>query len=189
MKKKQLRADILQKRDALTEHERTRLSQCIINNLFTLPEYQQAETLFCYVSFASEVETYSLMQQAWKAGKKIAVPRIENAQQIQFYLIENLTQLHKNRLGIAEPAAIAANCCIPDNKTLIVVPGLVFDSHHHRIGYGKGHYDRYLAQYSEGTTCGLCFSFQYIARLPEEEHDKALDIVVTETKCHIKQNK
>jgi len=62
---------------------------------------------------------------------------------------------------------------------VILVPGLAFDRRGHRLGYGRGYYDRALAACPEALRIGLCHSFQVVEALPEEAHDQPVDHLVT----------
>ena len=61
---------------------------------------------------------------------------------------------------------------------LIIVPGMAFDNSGHRLGRGKGFYDRFLAQHPDVYTIGLCFDFQYFDKIPSESFDKKVDEVI-----------
>jgi 5,10-methenyltetrahydrofolate synthetase len=63
---------------------------------------------------------------------------------------------------------------------VIIVPMLGFDEHLHRIGYGGGYYDRFLATQEQAQKIGLCFELCQVKQIPSEAHDIPLDIIVTE---------
>jgi 5-formyltetrahydrofolate cyclo-ligase len=65
---------------------------------------------------------------------------------------------------------------VPD---VIVVPGVAFDRRGHRLGYGRGYYDRALAACPTARRVGLCHAFQLVEALPEEAHDEPVDYLVT----------
>ena len=82
--------------------------------------------------------------------------------------------------GIEEPI-LESETRILKEKAVILMPGLVFDRKKHRIGYGGGYYDRYLAGHTEHITAALCYAFQIIEEnLPWEEHDILPDYIITE---------
>ena len=66
------------------------------------------------------------------------------------------------------------------NIDLVLVPGIVFDHEGHRIGYGFGHYDKFLRKVPKATKIGLAFDFQVVDKIPREMHDVPVDMVVTE---------
>ena len=71
---------------------------------------------------------------------------------------------------------------IPDNFDVIIVPMLGFDERLHRIGYGGGYYDRFLAEQPKAIKIGVCYESGFIRDLPTEDHDIPMDIIVTEEK-------
>ncbi len=82
--------------------------------------------------------------------------------------------------AIAEPETISPDCVLT-NTALILMPGLLFDTQRHRLGYGGGYYDKYLSAHTEHRTAALCYDFQVIDHtLPYEEHDRLPDYLVTE---------
>ena len=60
---------------------------------------------------------------------------------------------------------------------LAVIPGMAFDRCHHRLGRGKGYYDRFLSQPALAGVrkVGLCFDFQLLPTIPHEPHDQMVD--------------
>ena len=87
--------------------------------------------------------------------------------------------LQINKFGILQPIKTKPN--VPD---IMLVPLLVFDSDKHRLGYGKGFYDRYLNKYLKKfkniVTIGVAFSFQKYHKLPINKKDVKLNYILTE---------
>ncbi len=83
------------------------------------------------------------------------------------------------------------NTTVPDHDEavsmsdleVVVVPGIVYDKNHYRIGYGKGYYDSFLSKY-EGLKIGVCFDLFVIDSIPVETHDIAVDLVVTDQRIY-----
>ena len=67
-----------------------------------------------------------------------------------------------------------------DLYDLIIVPLVAFDDRLHRLGFGGGWYDRFLANQPGAIKLGLAYEAQRVRRLPDEPHDVRLDVVVTE---------
>lgn len=90
--------------------------------------------------------------------------------------------------GFPEPSADAPRAEL-DAIDLVIVPGLAFDPRGHRIGYGAGFYDRYLAPLSRpagaarARAVGVCFDFQVLAEIPTSPEDVAVAVVVTEKRA------
>ena len=145
----------------------------IREKLFALPEFQRSRTILFYASFGGEVETFEMIKQAQKLGKKIALPTvIKHQKKIVPVLVEDLeTGLTVGSFGIKEPK----DTLLPlelKKIDMVIVPGVAFDKHHHRLGRGAGYYDRFLCQFpTETSIVGLAYDFQLVDRLPPQIHD------------------
>lgn len=97
-----------------------------------------------------------------------------------FYDAKSSTCLEKGSFGILEPCTSGAGY-LADEADLVIVPGVAFDMRGHRLGFGKGFYDRCLASLSEKTVlAGLCHDFQLLDHLPSEEHDIRMHYIITD---------
>ncbi len=183
--KQDIRKQMLCARDRLTESERETYSDRITRRVVSHPLFEQAEEIWCYVSFQTEVCTDQILRAARKAGKKTAVPKVTGKRKMEFYYIESLDDLKPGAFGILEPkeSAKAAYCCRRENDILILVPGVSFDLSGRRIGYGGGFYDAYLQKAGEVHTIGLAFEVQMTDQIPAEAHDIRMEYVMTEKRC------
>lgn len=135
-------------RDALSADRRARYSGQILKNVTEHACYREAQTLLVYVSFRSEAATLPLIRKALAEEKAVYVPRVAG-REMDFFRIAALSDLEEGYRGILEPKAHITDMYTPfasAGKTLFCMPGAVFDRAHHRIGYGGGFYDRYLAR-------------------------------------------
>lgn len=188
--KKALRKQILSVRNGMPPALREEKSCIIIQTLTDMELYRKAETLLAYVDYQSEVITTHLIQQALQEGKQVFVPKVLG-DEMEFYRITNMGSLAEGYKGIREPAGGQLFSMIASrlqgkaaNIPLMLMPGAVFDEAGHRIGYGKGFYDRYLKRLMEKDipvhTLALCFACQMLAKIPYEEHDIRAEMVLTE---------
>ena len=169
----------MHQRNNISEPEIIKLSEKICGCIIQLSEYLECESLFCYQSFSSEVDTKLLIQHAWDIGKKVAIPKVAGKNKMDFCFIEKGQLLKENCYGILEPIS-ESGLAFPDEKTMFIIPGLVFDKNGYRIGYGAGYYDFYLAEYKPLATIGICFDFQVIDNVYPDLHDIPVSKVVTE---------
>lgn len=178
--KKELRKKMRAKRDALTEAQVIEKSQKILKNLLGTTEYKNAKKIFCYVSFEKEVDTFSIIRQAFSDGKEVAVPRV-NGNQMEFYKIRSVEELQPGYYGILEPVTDVIE---KELEGIIIIPGLVFDMQCNRIGYGGGFYDRYLNAHTDHALIkiALAYEFQMVSKIETEEHDQKMDRIVTPAK-------
>lgn len=174
-----LRAAALRVRDAVSPEVKCAADREIFRLVTALPEYASARLLLCYVSVRSEPDTVRLIEQALRGGKTVAVPRCGEDGTMAFYAVRTLAGLRAGRFGIPEPPP-EIRVPVDPRGGLCIVPGLRFDAHGNRLGYGKGFYDRFLAE-RPGIAAGICYDRLFSEQpLPCEPHDTAVGIVVTE---------
>ncbi len=193
--KYKLRKEVLKKRIALTEKEIKEKSLIIKERLFHLKEFKNAELIMFYFNFKNEVATWEMMEEAISLGKKVALPKTSMRGGIKPYLIFNLKEdLVPGLFGIPEPKAGAEKEVNPHEIDMVIVPGIVFDRYGHRVGFGRGFYDRFLrsispqAGESEATSrpfrVGLGFELQIVDTIPADSYDERVDMVITETRIY-----
>ena len=175
MDKKELRRTIRERKRAMTEEEIVSRSEKL-GVLFSQSEaYKAAKTIYGYLPYNQEVRTVPMLEQALKDGKRVAVPKVYG-DEMKFLYLDDLTQVSKGYAGIPEPIVDGP---VADDKTaLVLMPGLAFDPAGHRIGYGGGFYDKFLAAEPNHPTLALCYEFQMLPELHTEEHDIPVDTVL-----------
>ncbi|MEI6206456.1 MAG: 5-formyltetrahydrofolate cyclo-ligase [Desulfuromonadales bacterium] len=180
MPKRLLRSQLLAARRALSHDEWLTSSQSAQCNLLSLQEYSQAGCVALYAAVHKEVDTAGIVTAAFESGKRVLYPALCGKQMV-FRQIEAPDTLQEGAFGIPEPcpACIAHKA---DEADLIVVPGVVFDLSGHRIGYGKGYYDRFLMHLGTKTRLvGFCHDFQLIdGAIPADHHDIRMEIIITD---------
>lgn len=175
MDKKELRRTIRERKRAMTEEEIIARSEAL-GVLFAQSEaYKAAKTIYGYLPYNQEVRTVPMLEQALKDGKRVAVPKVYD-DEMKFLYLDDLTKVEKGYAGIPEP--IADEPVADDETALVLMPGLAFDPQGHRIGYGGGFYDRFLAAEPNHPTLALCYEFQMLPELHTEEHDIPVDTVL-----------
>jgi 5-formyltetrahydrofolate cyclo-ligase len=178
MDKSALRTAALLRRDALVDRERRSAAICAL--VVASPSYAAARAIHCYLPMRSEVDTRPLIADALAHGKRVAVPIVvAKAPDLAHAWLESLAAdaLTAGVFGTFNPRDLRP--AAPGDWDLVIVPLLAFDRRGHRLGYGKGYYDRLLAA-SPVTTIGVGFAAQEIDALPAKAHDIALDWVITE---------
>jgi 5-formyltetrahydrofolate cyclo-ligase len=183
--KGRLRREMRARRDALSLEERRERSGRIFRRLSALPLFQGADLILFYASFGSEVETWEMMKASQAYGKRIALPRVEEASGDLLALeVKDLGQdLSPGYKAIPEPKRMGSRRVQGDEISLILVPGLAFDGRGYRLGYGKGYYDRFLSGLSRNIpAAGLAFDFQIVESLPVSSADFCLNLIVTENR-------
>ena len=90
--KKAIRKQVYAARKACTDEKVEADSRRITENILSLPEYKQAERILVYADYNHEVMTGFLIEEAWKAGKQVAVPKVVGKDMV-FYLLTDFDQL------------------------------------------------------------------------------------------------
>ncbi|WP_107924596.1 5-formyltetrahydrofolate cyclo-ligase [Lysinibacillus parviboronicapiens] len=147
------------------------------------PYIIEAKTIGLTISNKPEVDTIHLIEALWQLGKKVAVPKCNpKTREMSFYVIESFAQLETVYMHLREPIPEISEFVDANEIDIILVPGVVFDTHGYRVGYGGGYYDRYLVNYTKGKLMSLLFDEQLRASVPKAPHDCPVDIIVTPTK-------
>jgi 5-formyltetrahydrofolate cyclo-ligase len=186
LNKTELRAQAGRLRDGLPAAEKEKLDAAIIANFLRWDVYKRARTIFCYVSFRSEVDTSPILRHALAHGKTITVPKVDPAtKSMRAYSICNPEkELGPGCYGILEPLA---GCAEVDGTGLdiVIAPGLAFTRRGDRLGYGGGYYDRFLrlinSKNKKVTVCSLVYERLVYNFLPVKENDVPVDYLITET--------
>ena len=175
MNKIELRSHIRSLKRQMTEEQITEKSK-VLCSLFTATDaYRNAKTIYGYMSYNQEVRTLPILEQALRDGKRVAIPKCYG-DEMRFIYMNDLSLVEKSNCGIPEP--VADGPVADDETALVLMPGLVFDPHGHRIGYGGGFYDKFLAAEPDHPTVALCFDFQVLPHLDTEKFDIPVDQVL-----------
>ncbi len=155
-------------------------SEVIRERLMHLEALRDALSVFVYVSTRREVDTRKLIGHLLHTGKHVCVPRLDEVGHMHAHLIHNLDDLIPDAPGQFSIPVPPANAPIEHHPDVALVPGLAFTHTGHRLGFGAGHYDRYLADHPDTLTVGLCYDWQLIDTFPAEPHDHPMDWLVTD---------
>lgn len=178
--KESIRKTVLSRRKTLTVDEMKKKSSAICEKLLSLPEFQESKHIYVYMDFKKEVMTREFIKKAWALGKTVAVPKVQG-DEMEFYWLTSFAQLEPGYFGISEPSYGDMAC---DEDAFILVPGVAFDVQRHRIGYGRGFYDRYLAKYPQLRSAAVAYDLQVFEEIPHEELDICPGVLVTESKIY-----
>lgn len=184
--KKQFRKEMLGRRDLLSSEKRNVWDEERNRLIQGMKEYEGAKLLLFYVSYRSEADTRYLLRQALKAGRDIAVPKVEGTE-LLFYRIIDMTQLVSGYRGILEPdvgrAKLISEAELQEyvaGQAILFVPGCAFDRRGGRMGYGGGFYDRFISRYPNLLKVAFSYEEQIVERVPAQEHDRRVDLIITE---------
>lgn len=178
--KRELRAQMKEIRHSMQVDLKKQKDTTILERLISLPEYQTAKLVLTYVSTAIEVDTTALIRRAISDGKRVAVPYcIPGKVDMLFCEITSLDDLAPGTFGVLEPDPEKQLVLTQFPDSICILPGLAFDLHGYRLGYGKGYYDRFLSRY-KGVNIGVCYNACLKTTLPHGRYDRTAAILVTE---------
>lgn len=177
--KARLRREIRERLKTLPEQQRAEASREICCRLRAQPFWQAAGAILFYAPLPAEPDIWPLLLESLEPGKMVCLPRY--SPQTGTYwparISNPLNDLTLGPLGTREPSARCELVPLA-HVDLVLVPGLAFDRQGHRLGRGKGHYDRMLAGF-DGLTCGVAFEEQVVESIPSRDHDIAVRALVT----------
>ena len=179
MDKKELRRYIREQKRHFTSQQLGEMSLSIMSSVLTHPRIQEADTILMYHSLPDEVDTHSALDQLLAMGKKVLLPKVVSDTEMTIHEYTGADSLQPSEpYGILEPTTpelSIINCQL----SIAIVPGMAFDKQRHRLGRGKGYYDRFLSQIPNIYKIGVCFPFQMLESIPSESTDVVMDEVIT----------
>lgn len=177
-----IRRAMIQRRAAADPVWRAEASSRILALALDLPVYSRARSVCAFIGSRDEVQTAPLISSLIQFKGFAIVPCVMDDGMLTLYRVRDFPEgFRPGAFGILEPDhRLRREPMPPDDLDLIFVPGVAFDRKGRRLGYGKGFFDRLLADAPSVHRIGLGFSFQVVEDLPEEEHDERLDGVLTE---------
>jgi len=179
-----LRNRILELRDNMDPSDVEQKSLTISDTVTSLPEYEKAKVIACYVNKESEVQTRTLIRKALSSQKKVLIPITrKNSNELVFSEIPSLYELSPGPFGIMEPNPSKRKLRDVSTSDLVIVPGIVWDIYGHRLGWGHGYYDQVLKKlWRETLSIGLSFDLQLVDQVPREQFDLPVKVLVTESR-------
>ena len=176
MRKEDLRRQIQQIKRQFTPQQLEELSLPVISRL--KPLLADAQTIMAYYSLPDEVNTHGLIDELVAEGKTVLLPKVTGTDTMELRRYTGRADLQEGTYHILEPVGEPFTDYAAID--LILVPGLAFDAAGHRLGRGRGYYDRFLHSKNRPycVKIGVCFDFQKVDEVPVDAHDMAMDRVV-----------
>ena len=176
--KEELRRSVRRLKQQYTPAQLEELSLPVIARL--RPRLVEAQTILAYYSLPDEVCTRQLIDELIAEGKTVLLPKVLDAGRMELRRYTGPHDLTEGAYGIMEPVGEPfTDYALID---IALIPGMAFDAAGHRLGRGRGYYDRFLnSQWSMVNgqwLIGLCFDFQKVPVLPSDDHDIPVDIVI-----------
>lgn len=180
MTKDEIRISMREKRRQLTDDFILKSSDAITEKV--IPIIKSLKCVMVYMASFNEPDTLTLIKHLTDNDIKVVIPvsSTSDCTIIPSY-ISSFESLRKGAYGIYEPQIVQeANI---DEIDVVLVPGISFSKSGDRIGFGKGYYDKLLADF-KGTKIGICYDFQMINEIPSSPHDIKMDMIITEKRIY-----
>ncbi len=195
LQKQAIRDHLKKLRSDLSQDEVFLASNKIQKRLFALPEVARSKTICFYVAKGNEVQTEHMIKESLRTSRRVLVPLVDS--QSQILLVSELADydqdLELGAFGVLEPKPMFRKTVTSAEASLVLVPGVAFDERGHRLGYGKGYYDKFLSDLSQRRSdakfIGLAYDFQVLKIIPHGPSDISLHKIVTDKRVieHIHQ--
>ena len=174
--KEEVRREYLRIRKSLDPRRREESSRRIVQLILSLPEFVKAKNILLYCPVKGEPDLTPLFEKILRKGSRLALPKVAG-EDLELIRVENPLHLEEGAYGIPEPST--GKRLDPEEIEFVAVPGIAFDREGYRVGFGRGYYDRLLKRVS-APKVGVAYSFQVLDRVPREEWDEPVDLIVTE---------
>ena len=171
--KKELRQMLRQQKQQHSAAE----ASAVISRLKENPHFQQARILLLYSALPDEVPTQTLLDELVAEGKTVLLPRVTSDTEMELRRYTGTDDLQAGAFGILEPTGER----FTDYETIevAVVPGMAFDRQGHRLGRGKGYYDRFLTKIPQTYKIGICYPSRLLDLVPTDDNDILMDEVIS----------
>lgn len=182
MDKKELRKSLMGKRSEYPKELREKMDKKAFENLIKTEEYKNSENIFVFISFRDEIDTHEAVRYFIKDNKNVFIPYTEEGKEkMRLTRLKDMEDLVPGHFGILSPKKEDLDFIDHNIIDLVLVPGLAFDDEGYRIGYGGGFYDKFFADLiSKPKKIGYCYSFQLIDKIPHDDYDIPVDMVITD---------
>lgn len=174
--KNALRQHLEMKRRAMPKEEAESLSTAVVSRLESVPEFQEGRQIMLYYPIRNEVDVRPLLE-AYQDTKVLLLPVVLKGHKMELRQYTGPESLKKGRYNIPEPIGERYTGHIDT----IIVPGVGFDRHLHRIGRGGGYYDRFLKKHPEAKKVAVAYDFQIVDNVPVNCFDRKVDAIITPT--------
>ena len=182
---KNARKTILEKRQQLSHSDKAACDKIINANIYKLfsEDFHRSKAVLCYYPLKDEVNLIDTYEELLSDGYALFFPKTYPDGSMEFYRVKDLlTQLTEGAFHVMEPVDFSEKydySTYEYNQTFMIAPGLIFDESCHRMGFGKGFYDRFLSDKNGIIKCAVAYDFQILPEIPMNPWDVPMDIIIT----------
>lgn len=175
--KNTIRTFIRQQKSLHTIEQLAAMSEPVCNSISHGGQWRLCTTVLLYYPLSDEVDVRPLIQMAYQAGYQVLLP-VVLGEELELRLYQGDDSLRAGAYNIMEPVGPLFPPEEYDQIQMAIVPGMAFDAAGHRLGRGKGYYDRLLPLLPQAYKIGVCYPFQFLTDIPCEEHDISMNEVI-----------
>ncbi|APT76621.1 hypothetical protein LN42_09700 [Marinitoga sp. 1137] len=172
--KGRIRKEIIAKRKNLSKLEYESNNKIIVEKIYNYLKSKNFKTIAIYYPYRKEVNVLNLMELF--KDKIFLFPKVISDEKMIFIPVNDINKLKKGKFGIMEPEGTEYT----EDIDIYIVPGVAFDLDLYRLGYGGGFFDRYFSVHKKTQLIGVGFDFQILEKLPVDDHDIQMNLVITE---------
>lgn len=182
-KKQEMRDNVAQILQSLSNKEITEKTKQIENQLFGFANFLESKIVLLYMNGIGEVKTKDIIKKCFDYNKIVILPAFKVKRRKMILMkIDNIdNKLKHGQRGVLEPSPAKCKTAPIKSLDIAIIPGIAFDEKGGRIGTGRGYYDRFIPKLPDTTRkVALAFECQIIPQAPVKSHDRHVDIVITE---------
>lgn len=170
-----LRREMRLRLSQIAPHQRAAWSRGIARRVLAMDDVAKAQRLMLFCGMDTEPDTLPLMDRLAGMGKEVYLPRVLGKGEMDMVRYLPGCPMTPGPYGILQPVGPACRLA----PHLVLAPGVAFDRWGGRLGHGAGYYDRFLA-HTGAPAVGLAFELQMVEKVPGEEHDVKMGLVITQ---------
>lgn len=179
LEKQALRKQVKTLIKALSTQEKLQAARAVMGRLEKEEHFLQAHTIVLFSSLPDEISTREMLER-YAASKMVLLPVVDG-DDLLLCPFQGFNQMREGAYRISEPLDVSHPLTDLSSIDLVIVPGVAFDAQGHRLGRGKGYYDRLLSRtdLQRAYKIGICFACQVVEAIPTEKHDISMDRVIS----------
>lgn len=176
-----MRARLIAARLQLSREDAREKSALIQQRILALPAWRAAKQILLYKAFKNEVSTDLLLRDAWERGVRVLLPRcLPGEGGMEWACVRRPEELCVGKYGVPAPDPEKCVGVAAPTPDVVIAPGVAFTRGGHRMGFGGGYYDRFLAIAKARLVIGLAYELQIVDAMDCRPWDQPMDGVCTE---------
>lgn len=186
MKKKEIRSNIRDAARKVSCEQHHYYSDNICRSVLSHPEVATADVVIAYWPLSDEVDVRPVIRHLHEEHVRVLLPKVISDTEMVLCQYECEENLVSGSLGVLEPMGDTVDVQTIEGRVVVLVPGRAFDAEGHRLGRGKGYYDRFfedIKNYGKHIErlykLAVCYPYQLLPSVPAEPHDVLMDEVLT----------